>query len=61
MQIERVYQPDMRCQMRAILLLLRIRPPYEGSRSRKKEVAGAVVQHFPPLVARKAEYEQSPS
>ena len=29
MQIERIYQPDMQSQMRAIMLLLRIRLPGE--------------------------------
>ncbi len=40
MQIERIYKPDIRCQMHAIMLMLRIRIPYEPATSvtKKEEV-----------------------
>jgi hypothetical protein len=59
MQIERIYQPDMKCQMHAIMLLLRLRIPREPSRSITTEVSGAVVQHPPHFISRKGAYERS--
>ena len=37
MQIERIYRPDMRCQMQAIVLILRITLPREQANSVKKQ------------------------
>ncbi len=37
MQIERIYKPDMRCQMQAIVLILRITLPREQANSFKKQ------------------------
>ncbi len=47
MQIERVYRPDMKYQLYAIQLLLRIRLPQERNRSKNKEVVRTSVQDSP--------------
>ncbi len=59
MQIERIYQPDLRCQMYAIMLILRIRLPHERSKSVTKEVPEIITQHSPPIFSTKAGREQS--
>lgn len=39
MQIERIYKPDVPCQMHAIMLILRIELPYERAKGVKKKAA----------------------
>ncbi len=37
MQIVRIYKPDIRCQMQAIMLILRITLPREQAKNFKKQ------------------------
>jgi len=38
MQIERIYKPDMRCQLQAIVLILRIVIPHHTVRNKKETI-----------------------
>jgi hypothetical protein len=38
MQIERIYKPDVRSQMYAIMLILRLRPRFEHATPFSKEI-----------------------